>query len=94
MKLFTALAALTLAATPAQALPVWAEDIAQSHCEYLAMGANWGQAMEQGVADNMLWQTEILVARRNGVFAKAVLTAMQNTCPALNTNALKKAQAM
>ncbi len=93
MKLFTtiAAAAVTFAAVPAQALPIWATVLAQSHCEYLAIGANWEEAIIQSHHDNSHWNSEIEAARkRNNLSEKATLAEIHRICPALNREAWSK----
>lgn len=92
MKLFTtiAAAAVTFAAAPAQALPIWATVLAQSHCEYLVMGAGWKDALSQAYLDNSHWHSEIQRARQNNVAGTAILVEIQRTCPALEREAWTK----
>ena len=99
MKLFTALATAAVAlagfaAPEAKALPVWAEITAQSHCEYLAMGATWKQASTQALQDNIpLWKTEMQIARNNGLFGKTVSAAVSMRCASLEQNAFNQHKA-
>ncbi len=76
-------AAITLSAKPSNALPLWAEFIAASHCEYMEMGVGRDQALNQALADNSHWNDEMLVAIKNEVFAKAVARAILEKCPTL-----------
>ena len=92
MKLFTtiAAAAVTFAAVPAQALPIWATVLARSHCEYLVMGANWDDALSQAYLDNSHWHSEIHRARRNNVAEKAIMVGIHRLCPALEEKAWRQ----
>ena len=52
-------AAALAVATPSQALPLWAESIARSECEYYAMGVGFPEALQQALRDNSHWSDEI-----------------------------------
>lgn len=69
------------------AMPVWATSIARSHCEYLAMGAKWDDAIRQSLRDNLHWLSEFNAAGDLGT--KAVVYSINNTCPTLNDKAFK-----
>lgn len=70
---------------PVQALPAWAELVAQSHCEYLAMGANWNDALSQALRDKKHWLEEIIAAGDLG--PKAIAVAITKRCGSLNNPA-------
>lgn len=72
-------------ARPAQAIPVWAELVASSHCEYLAMGIDWDRAMRQAFLDHMQWRAEMTVA--GDLTGKIVAVAIIRRCNALNQRA-------
>ena len=89
MKLFTALAALTLIAAPnANALPIWAKTVATSHCEYLAMGAAFDEALQQSIRDNDHWLADMNAA--GSLKGRAINAAIQNKCNDLNIRALSE----
>jgi hypothetical protein len=75
----------TVFASHAQALPVWATTIARAHCEYLAMGAGWDEAIGQALRDNSHWMSDLSAAGDLGT--KAVVRSIQTICPALNERA-------
>ena len=70
---------------PANALPTWAKVYANSHCEYLALGATWKEAVHQSIRDNLHWQEEIQAAGTLG--KKAMLAAVNQTCRNLENKA-------
>ena len=84
---------LTCAANPVQALPVWAKTYAKSHCEYLAMGATWRQAVSQAYADNDHWRDEMDVAKANNLLGTTLMTAAEKACPDLEAEAWRKHKA-
>ena len=68
-------------------MPIWATSIARSHCEYLAMGAGWDEAIRQALRDNSHWLSDFNSAGDLG--PKVVSYSINNICPALNTRAFK-----
>ena len=92
MKLFTTLAAaaVSFTAAPVQALPIWATSFAQSHCEYLAIGATWSQALAQATYDNAHWRKEMTLADDNGLLARTIGVANLRTCAELEKEAYRK----
>jgi hypothetical protein len=70
---------------PVHAMPIWATSIARSHCEYLAMGAGWNEAIRQAMRDNSHWLSDLNSAGDLG--SKAIAHSINNICPALNTKA-------
>lgn len=96
MKLFTTIAAATIALTgfaapEAKALPIWAELVAQSNCEYLAMGATTSEAMRQAILDNNLWAKEMNAAGR--LAGKAIGAATVRLCLGLVEKAYEQQSA-
>ena len=85
--LIIAAAALAVA-TPSQALPLWAESVARSECEYYAMGVGFPEALRQALRDNSHWNDEIKEAGSD-IAAKATFTATYNHCPELRQDAYK-----
>jgi len=84
-------AAVAAPSQPAQALPVWANLIAQSHCEYLSMGFTWDEAIDQALRDRSHWRSEMSAAGSN---AGAILNAAVNQhCFGINNAAFSKRQA-
>ena len=83
--LIIAVAALA-AAAPSQALPLWAESVARSECEYYAMGVGFPEALQQALRDNSHWSDEIKEAGSD-VAARATLTATYNHCLELRQDA-------
>ena len=83
--LIIAAAALAVA-TPSQALPLWAESIARSECEYYAMGVGFPEALQQALRDNSHWSDEIKEAGSD-VAARATLTATYKHCLELRQDA-------
>lgn len=73
-------------ATPAQALPIWAEAVAQSECEYYAMGVGFPEALQQALRDNNHWNDEIKQAGPK-VAAKAIMVATFDRCRELQQDA-------
>ena len=85
--LLTATCLLSLSTTQvAQALPVWAEEIAKSQCEYLAMGFDLKDSTEQALWDNSHWSEEF--GRNPKMSATAIAYAGRRLCPALLDRAL------
>ena len=76
--LIIAAAALAVA-TPSQALPLWAESIARSECEYYAMGVGFPEALQQALRDNSHWSDEIKEAGSD-IAARATLTVTYKHC--------------
>jgi hypothetical protein len=72
---------LATTALPVQALPIWAELIARSQCEYMAMGVDWETAIEQSLRDNAHWADEFMHNRP--LAAKAIVHAAYQICPAV-----------
>jgi hypothetical protein len=85
--LIIAAAALAVA-TPSQALPLWAESIARSECEYYAMGVGFPEALQQALRDNRHWSDEIKEAG-SGIAAKAIMVATFDRCQKLQQDAYK-----
>jgi len=83
--LILAVAALAVA-TPAQALPLWAESVAQSECEYYAMGVGFPEALQQALRDNSHWNDEIQQAG-SSIAAKAIMVATMQRCRQLQQDA-------
>ena len=83
--LIFAVAALA-AATPSQALPLWAESVARSECEYYAMGVGFPEALQQALRDNSHWSDEMQQAGYK-ISAKAIFVATRNRCGELQQNA-------
>lgn len=89
MKLFTALAAITLIAAPAaNALPIWAIQMSRSHCEYLAMGATWDEAALQASRDILPLYPEAKAA--GSLRDRAIHAAIDKRCSDLSNRALAK----
>ncbi len=84
----SALLATALSATPAHALPIWAEAVAQSYCEYLVLGAESKQAISQAYKDNLLWKQEILEAGDLG--SKAIVGAIRLRCNDLSNRMIRQ----
>jgi len=84
------LASLLFTSPQALALPVWAELVAESHCEYLAMGANWDDALSQALLDKRHWLQEIVAAGNLG--SKAIALAITKRCHSLNQSAFSRRQ--
>jgi len=85
--ILTATYFLTLStAQVAQALPIWAEAIAQSQCEYLAMGFGFLESTEQALRDNSHWYEQFTYNKE--ISAKAIALAGRRLCPALIDRAL------
>ena len=83
------IAAASLAvATPSQALPLWAESIARSECEYYAMGIGFPEALKQALRDNSHWSDEIKKAGSD-IAAKAIMVATFDRCRELQQDAYK-----
>ena len=83
------IAATALAvATPSQALPLWAESIARSQCEYYAMGVGFPEAFKQALRDNNHWSDEIQQAGHK-IAAKAIMAATYDRCQKLQQDAHK-----
>lgn len=82
------LASLSVFALPANAFPIWAELIAESHCQYLQMGATWDESMRQAIRDNRHWLSEFNAAGRLG--GKTVAYAVIAKCRALNEKAFSE----
>ena len=74
------------ATTPAQALPLWAESVARSECEYYAMGVGFPEALQQALRDNSHWNDEIQQAGYK-ISAKAIFVATYNRCRELQQEA-------
>ena len=85
--LIIAAAALAVA-TPSQALPLWAESVARSECEYYAMGVGFPEALQQALRDNSHWSDEIKEAGSD-IAARATLTATYKHCLELRQDAYK-----
>ena len=85
--LIIAAAALAVA-TPSQALPLWAESVAQSECEYYAMGVGFPEALRQALRDNSHWSDEIQQAGHK-IAAKAIMAATYDRCRELRQDAYK-----
>ena len=85
--LIIAAAALAVA-TPSQALPLWAESIARSECEYYAMGVGFPEALQQALRDNSHWSDEIQQAGSK-IAAKAIMVATFDRCSELQQDAYK-----
>ena len=83
--LIFAVAALA-AATPSQALPLWAESVARSECEYYAMGVGFPEALQQALRDNSHWNDEMQQAGYK-ISAKAIFVATRNRCGELQQDA-------
>ena len=83
MKLFTALAALTLIAAPvqSQSFPVWADLVGESACTYLAMGVDVKTSALQAVSDNLLWKEEMTEAHNRGLLDTIIAGATAKNCP-------------
>lgn len=75
----------TFLARPAQAIPLWAELVAESHCQYLAMGIDWDRAIRQAFLDRMHWREEIAAA--GNLTGKIVAAAITRRCNTLNYSA-------
>lgn len=85
-----ALAAIFLFSTvsfarPTRAIPLWAELVAESHCEYLAMGIDWDRALRQAFLDRMHWRAEMTAA--GDIAGKIVAVAITRRCNTLNYSA-------
>lgn len=87
---FSFLAPLSFPAS-ASAMPIWAEAVASSHCEYLAMGATWDQALAQALRDKSNWLSEIAAAGDLG--SKAIGYAIQLRCATINNRAFRAYEA-
>ena len=85
--LIIAAAALAVA-TPSQALPLWAESVARSECEYYAMGVGFPEALRQALRDNSHWSDEIQQAG-SSIAAKAIMAATYDRCRELRQDAYK-----
>lgn len=72
-------------ARPTRAIPVWAELVAESHCQYLAMGIDWNRAMRQAFLDRMHWRPEMVAA--GDLAGKIVAVAIIRRCNVLNYDA-------
>lgn len=72
----------------AQPLPVWAELVAESHCGYLKMGIDWGDAMSQAFRDQRLWVDDMIAAGE--ISNKIILAAIMRRCDSLNRSAFEK----
>lgn len=81
-----------LATAPVHALPIWAELVAESHCQYLRMGATWNQAMTQALRDRSHWMSEIQAAGDLG--SKAIAYALVLECRTLNEKAFSEQERM
>jgi hypothetical protein len=71
---------LALSSTPTHAYPVWAELIANSRCEYLAMGFDFEVALRQALRDNSHWLDSM---PETEVAAKVIQYATYSACPEL-----------
>lgn len=80
-KILTTAYLLTLTATPTQAFPVWAEAIARSQCEYMAMGIDWETSVEQSLRDNDHWIDEVL--RNKQLASKVIVRVAYEMCPSV-----------
>lgn len=90
-KFFASLAgSFVLFTLPVNALPIWAEAVAQSHCEYLAIGADWDSALRQAFRDKSHWLDDI--ARAGDLGARAIGVAIVMRCKSLNDKAFAKKQ--
>ena len=85
-KLILTATLFTLSITQVQALPIWAEEIAKSQCEYLAMGFDLKDSTEQALWDNSDWSEEF--TRNPKMAATAIAYAGRMLCPALFDRAL------
>jgi hypothetical protein len=65
--------------------PVWADMIARSHCEYLAMGINWKKSIEMALSDNSTWMSELTAAGNHA--STIILYSITSRCNNLNTEA-------
>lgn len=72
-------------ARPARAIPAWAELVAESHCEYLAIGIDWDRAIRQAFLDRMHWRAEMAAA--GDLAGKIVAVAIIRRCNSLNYSA-------
>ena len=79
-KFLTTIYLLALTTTPVQALPIWAELIARSQCEYMAMGVDWETAIAQALRDNFYWFDEV---RASPIAATTLVYAAREACPAV-----------
>ena len=79
---FLLLASFTV---PVQALPTYATLIARSHCQYLAYGTSWDDAMSQSFRDYDHWMDEI--TRDGNMAYRAIQIAIDEECPTLNDRA-------
>ena len=80
------IAALCMPTPKAEAMPTYAWIIANSHCEYLAYGSTWGEAMRQAFRDHYsLYRDEI--TRDGDMSNRAIAISVQNQCEALNDRA-------
>jgi len=86
MRALTIAAAAFAVATPAQALPLWAESVARSECEYYAMGVGFPEALQQALRDNSHWSDEIQQAGYK-IAAKAIMVATYDRCRELQQEA-------
>lgn len=90
MKSLLFLAALTIVANSANALPVWARLVARSHCEYLEMGATLEPSLTQAMRDNDIWRPEMKLVNENaGLATKAIFKAIDSFYFDLQQDALK-----
>lgn len=71
---------LATTALPVQALPIWAELIARSQCEYMAMGVDLETAVAQSLRDNMHWFDEV---QASPIASKTIAYASYELCPSL-----------
>ena len=79
---------LTLSTAPTQAYPVWAKAVAQSQCEYLAMGAEWEESLEKALWDNIHWIEEM--SRNEEQAGHAIAYAAYKTCPDIFMQAFRR----
>lgn len=89
-KILTTAYLLTLTTTPTQALPIWAEAIARDHCEYLDLGAEWDDSIEQALRDNRHWIEEM---NANPMASKATFAAIVNRCGELDLQMFREYKA-
>jgi hypothetical protein len=82
-----AFSSTTLFSARALAGPVWADSVARSHCEYLAMGIGWKESMDMAFSDNSHWASEISSAGKNS--SRIILFSIFNRCLEMNNEAFK-----
>ena len=87
-KLLLTTCLLTLTPLPTQAYPIWAKAVARSQCEYLAMGAEWEESIEQALWDNAHWSDEMV--RNKKLAGRAIAHAAYETCPKLYMEAFEQ----